>query len=256
YALIELQDAGATRRGLEAKLPRVVAAALIALDQMPGGDIKPADVIPHLGASDETLKQAAQWVVSQHADWGGELAQWFEGRLKALPNKSEAKAEAAADDPLQNMLVTFAAHPAVQQLLANAIVQNSSPTARALALRVMTGSKLQAPPKPWVAAIAAAIAGADDGQLPLAIAAARRFPLAAAGDPKASQALVSIAAEKKYPLELRVEALAILVGKRPKISDEQFGLLVKSLSADTPVVTRSAAADAIAKAHLSPTQLD
>jgi putative membrane-bound dehydrogenase-like protein len=256
YALIELHDAAATRRGLEAKSPRVVAAALIALDQMPGGDIKPADVIPHLGASDETLKQAAQWVVSQHPDWGGELAHWFDGQFKALPRGPQAKAKAAADDPLQTMLVTFAAHPAVQQLLANAIVQNGSPTARALALRVMTGSTLKAPPKPWIAAIAAAITGSDPGQLPLAIAAARRFPLATAGDPKASQALVSIAADKKYPLELRVQALSILVGKRPKISDEQFDLLMKSLSADTRVATRSAAADAIAKASLTPKQLD
>jgi putative heme-binding domain-containing protein len=259
YALIEIDDPETVRGsyGLASRYPKIQAAALIALDQMPGGAIRSAEVIPHLGASDETLREAARWVVAQHADWGGELAQWLDGQLKALPSQTtHAKSEASSDDPLQSMLVTFAAHPAVQQLLANAIVQNGSPTARALALRVMTGSRLPAPPKPWVAAIAAAIAGADDGQLPLAIAAARRFPLATAGDPKASQALVVIAAEKRYPLELRVEALAILVGKRPKISDEQFDLLVKSLSADTPVVTRSAAADAIAKAHLSPKQLD
>src|SRR4029078_10797567 len=89
------------RARLAAKSAKSIAAALIALDQMPGGDIKPADVIPHLGASDETLKQAAQWVVSQHENWGGELAHWFDGQLKALPTKSQARAKADADDPLQ-----------------------------------------------------------------------------------------------------------------------------------------------------------
>jgi putative membrane-bound dehydrogenase-like protein len=256
YALIEIADPPRTRLGLNSESPKSVAAALIALDQMPGGDIKPADVIPHLGASDATLKQAAQWVASRHEDWGGELAQWFDGQLKALPTKSQPDAEAATNGPLQAMLITFAAHPAVQQLLANAIVHNGSPTAREVALRVMTSSHLKAPPKPWVAAIAAAITRSDSAQLPLAMAAARRFPLATAGDATASQALVSIAGDKKHPLDLRVQALSILVGKRPKISDEQFDLLVKSLSADTPVVTRSAAADAIAKASLSPKQLD
>src|SRR5207249_3245707 len=61
YALIELADHAATRQGL-AKSPKTIAAALIALDQMSGGDIKASDVIPHLGASDETLRQAAGWV--------------------------------------------------------------------------------------------------------------------------------------------------------------------------------------------------
>ena len=62
-------------------------------------------------------------------------------------------------------------------------------------------------------------------ELPLAIAAARRFPIASAGDPKASQALAAIADENKYPLELRIDALSIIVGKRPKLSDSQFDLL-------------------------------
>ena len=257
YALIELAVPAATRGGLNAESPKTIAAALIALDQMPGGNIKSADVIPHLGASDATLRDAARWVVSQHPDWGGELAQWFNQQLKALPSSSEPKSASAADDPLQNMLVTFAADPTVQQLLADATTKHDLPvTARTLALRVMVGSTLKAPPKSWVAAIASAITGADAAQLPLAMAAARRFPLATAGDPKASQALAAIADEKKYPLELRVEALAVLVGKRPQRSDSQFDLLLHSLSSETPVTVRSAAADALSKSQLSPAQLD
>jgi putative membrane-bound dehydrogenase-like protein len=257
YALIELADPVATRRGLESTSHDTIAAALIALDQMPGGNIKPADVIPHLGASDETLRQAARWVVSQHSDWGGELAQWFTQQLKALPSSSEPKAATATDDPLQSMLVKFAANPTVQQLLADAATKHDLPAgARTLALRVMVGSALPAPPKSWVVAIASAIAGSDAKQLPLALAAARRFPLATAGDPKASQALATIADEKKYPLELRVEALAVLVGKRPQRSDSQFDLLLHSLSSEMPVTVRSAAADALSKSQLSPAQLD
>jgi putative membrane-bound dehydrogenase-like protein len=257
YAMIELADASATRDGLASKSPKTIAAALIALDQMPGGAIRPADVIPHLGASDETLRQAARWVVSQHSDWGGELAQWFNQQLKSLPSGSEPKSVSAADDPLQSMLVTFAADPTVQQLLADATTKHDLPVAaKALALRVMVGSTLKAPPKSWVAAIASAVAGADAVQLPLAMAAAHRFPLATAGDPKASQALAAIADEKKYPLELRVEALAVLVGKRPQRSDSQFDLLLHSLSSETPVTVRSAAADALSKSQLSPAQLD
>ena len=155
------------------------------------------------------------------------------------------------------MFVTFASHPAVQQLLADASTQHASSTAtRALVLRVMTHSKLQAPPKTWIAAIASAISNADATQLPLAIAAARRFPIASAGDAKLAQALVAIADSGKYPLELRVEALAIVVAKHPQLSEPQFKLLERSLSADNAVPVRSAAAEAISKSHLSAAQLD
>ena len=54
------------------KSPKTIAAALIALDQMPGGDIKSADVIPHLGALTKHCGKPRGWVVRQHPDWGGE----------------------------------------------------------------------------------------------------------------------------------------------------------------------------------------
>ncbi|HEX3602370.1 MAG TPA: HEAT repeat domain-containing protein, partial [Lacipirellulaceae bacterium] len=254
YALIELAEEAGTRRGLKSESSKTVAAALIALDQMPGGDIKAGDVIPHLGASDETLQQAARWVVSQHAEWGGDLAEWLQQQLKALPKDSDSN---AANDALENMLVVFAAHPAIQQLLADDLtLPEASAAVRALVLRVMKDSKLQGPPKSWVAAIAGAIANSDATQLPLAIAAAGRFPIVSATDAKLSQALLAIADSPKYPLEARVDALAIVAGKRPQISDSQFELLKHSLSADNAVAARSAAADAVSKSHLSRAQLD
>lgn len=120
----------------------------------------------------------------------------------------------------------------------------------------MAAAKLQGPPKKWISAIGQAITDADSATFPLAIAAARRFPIATAGDAKASQALAAIADEKKYPLELRIDALSIIVSKRPKLTDSQFDLLQRSLSGETPVTVRSAAADALSKSQLSPPQLD
>ena len=68
--------------------------------------------------------------------------------------------------------------------------------------------------------------------------------------------ITTIADGEKYPLELRVQALAIVAGKLPKLSDAQFVLLQHSLSADNPVAVRSAATDALSKARLEPAQLD
>ena len=256
YALIELADPPATRAGLVSKSPKTIAATLIALDQMPGGGIKSADVIPHLGASDATLRQAALWVVGQHPEWGGELAAKFNGLIRSLPNTSQ-QTRPASYDALEQMLVTFAVHPAVQQLLAEAVTQPEYPAAaRLLALRVMAGAKLQGPPKLWIDAVANALTNADAEQVSLAIAAARRFPLAMAGDEKVSQALAAIADDKKYALEQRIDALSVVVNKRPALSGRQFEMLQHTLSGDMPVTVRSAAADTISKSQLSPAQLD
>jgi putative membrane-bound dehydrogenase-like protein len=259
YALIETNDPVTVRGsyGLQSKFPKVISAALIALDQMPDGDIKSGDVIPHLGAPDETLRQAARWVVARHSEWGGELAQWFHEQLKSLPAESKSDSPDATNDALQNMLVTFAADPAVQQLLADAVNRSGSSAAeQSLVLRVMAASKLQGPPKSWIAAIAGATANANSNQLPLALAAARRFPIASSSDKALSQALAAIVDSGKYPLEPRVDALAIIVNKQPKLTDAQFELLKQSLSADSAVSLRSAAADAISKSQLTAGQLD
>jgi len=120
----------------------------------------------------------------------------------------------------------------------------------------MADCKLQGPPKSWIAALAGAVASADAKQLPLAIAAARRFPIASSTDQTLSQALATIADSGKYPLEPRVDALSIVVNKRPKLSDAQFELLKRSLNAESAVSLRASAAEAISKSHLTQGQLD
>src|SRR5262249_45667895 len=90
---------------------------------------------------------------------------------------------------------------------------------------------------------------------PLAIAAARRFRIKSSEDPKTSHSLAAIAADTKRPLETRVAALAIVAGKQSKLSDPEFNLLKSALETSNPVPVRSAAADAIAKAHLDRKQL-
>ena len=135
YALIELADPSATRNGLTSNKPRTIAAALIALDQMPGGDLTASDVVPHLGADDDTLRQAARWVVMQHPDWGSELTEWLRTQLEALPAQPAGDADRAATANLESLLQSFSSNSAIQQLLADAATaRESSPAVRALAL--------------------------------------------------------------------------------------------------------------------------
>jgi putative membrane-bound dehydrogenase-like protein len=257
YALIELADPIATRRGLAAKSPETIAAALIALDQMPGGDVKPADVIEHLSAANGELRRAARWVMAQHPEWGSELAEWFRDQLAALPERPRAETERASERNLEAMLVGFCSHPAIQQLLADTVSQPAaSPSARLVALRVMASAKLHKPPAEWGTAAADAILHATTGQLSVVLSAARNVCSASPPDKSLRDALLEVAGNPAYPLVLRVDALAIAADGLAGLSDEQFQLLMTGLTSEDSLPLRTAAADAISKSHLSASQLD
>jgi putative membrane-bound dehydrogenase-like protein len=264
YALIETNDRELVRGhdGLQSEQPNVIAAALIALDQMPSGDIKAADAIPHLGSSDETLRAAATWVVQQHPDWGGDLAEWLAGEMRSMSsgvlNESVVSNSGGESwKALENLLITCASNEAVQTLIADAVAsEKTNNIIRPLGLRVMAASKMQKPPELWLRAIAVALTKTDEIDLSHAMAAAKRFPDASANDKALAPALDRIAGDENQAIELRVEALSILAGKRKDISDEQLGLLLRALSPEMPVKVRSAAADAVSTSHLSKVQLE
>lgn len=257
YALIEIADPAKTRKsGLGEKPPRTIAVALIALDQMPGGDIKAADVIPHLNSQDDTLHDAARWIVSHHADWGSELTQWLREQLQALPKRDNDQTSTAAETNLETMFGHFASDASVQQLLAEtASSLASTRLAREMALRVMAAAKLREPPAAWADALATIIADGDEQMLPLAISAASAIPKAVSSKPALIEALTKLADSKAQPDELRVEALDTIAGQLSALSAAQFDLLLASLASEKPVAERAAAASAISKARLSPEQL-
>ena len=90
YALIEIgrpQDVLAQLKPGAA--PRVVRAALVALDQMAGGGLKAEDVIGWLDAHNGMVRQTAAWVAGHHPEWGGALAEFY-GRQLAATSRSAA----------------------------------------------------------------------------------------------------------------------------------------------------------------------
>ncbi len=262
YALIELADAPATRAGLTSDSPGTVAAALVALDQMPGGGLEPRQVIPLLSSHDEGVRSTARWIAAHHSEWGGELAQWFGEQLASLPAATVDDAGAQSTTPanadaLESLLLSFASHASIQELLANDITQSSVPAAaRMLALRVMAHAKPDKPSPAWIAALAKVIVARDPALLPPAIAAARELPPAALVDAELNRALTAVADAAALSKDLRVAALAATAPRLSAVSDPQLALLLEALSPENPVTMRSDAADALAQAPLSASQLD
>ncbi|HJQ80071.1 MAG TPA: hypothetical protein VJ828_08955, partial [Lacipirellulaceae bacterium] len=90
----------------------------------------------------------------------------------------------------------------------------------------------------------------------LAIDTARKLPPVASPNDTLNEAVLAVAQSSRKPRELRVAAVAAISQSLPKIPDTLFDLLLESFSAENPVPLRSAAADAISHAPLTPGQLE
>jgi putative heme-binding domain-containing protein len=155
------------------------------------------------------------------------------------------------------MLTEFAAHPAIQELLAGTIVnRESSDAARETALRVMANAGIAEPPASWRTALARTIRSSDRDLMSQAITAARKLPAVATSDDELNSALLAVAESSQNPDELRLTALSVVAHSLPELRQPHFELLLRGLSTDNPVTLRSAAADAISQARLTPHQLE
>src|SRR6185503_11055759 len=87
YALLEIGDADSVMRygyGNGTGPALMIRDALIALDQMPGGNLKSTQVLPLLVSTNALLKETALWIIGRHPDWGGEMARWIQDWFKEI----------------------------------------------------------------------------------------------------------------------------------------------------------------------------
>lgn len=87
YALIEINDPKSVRTALNSPNPQVLKTALIALDQMPAGDLNAGEIIPYLMSSNPTLFETANWITLRHSDWGPQLAAFLESQFNSKLDK-------------------------------------------------------------------------------------------------------------------------------------------------------------------------
>ena len=250
HALIQIADPASTRAGLQKSAPRAQRAALIALDQMDGSDLKPNEVVRFLGASDESLNRAARWILGRHPNWGGELAGWFRTQLSAAPASGVSEDHAAA---LGQMRI-LAGDPAGQQLIADAVSQAAfSAEVRLAALGVIAESSFKEPPSVWVGVVQNALGSSDaEGllRLPSVVRAARSLN----SNPGIQKSLQELSRRQGIPASTRLDALAALPSGTA-LTAEDYGFARTQLSGDQAPAIRSTAASLLARARLNAQQL-
>lgn len=251
YALIELARPAELRAVLEpTERPRTVRAALVALDQMPGGNLQAAEVTPWLDSTFPALKQTAGWIVSHHPEWGDVLAGFFRTQIQ------KAAQVPGIRDALQSQLAELAASPSIQELLASVVTHADSPhPARVVALRAMGSASLKETPASWWSAFSAALSRQDATLNRAVVAAARVLPAPKGGHAEFSAALVRLGREARAPADVRLDALALATPSAlAPVDAALFDFLCAHLDAREPMLVRGAAATVLARAPLSAAQ--
>jgi putative membrane-bound dehydrogenase-like protein len=250
YALIEIADRPATAQGLAGPDARTQRAALVALDQMPGGGLTAQSVAPFLESADAELKLAAGWIVVRHPDWGDDLAGHFRRRLGNASLSRQDRAD------LVEQLARLAGSAAIQELLAERLCDDSAPREeRASALAAVAHCGLKEVPARWIEAIAALLNVDDETLAAETVAAVRALPISVERSDALRPALLTIAGGANAADELRVAALAAVPGGLAEVDAVALSFLLDQLDADRPVGTRAAAVDVLSKARLSSEQL-
>lgn len=246
YALIELNDPEATAKGLIDRAAQ--RGALIALDQMESGDLRPEQVTPFLTSVDPMLKETAVWIISRHPEWGNSVAGIFKERLSAKTFTATEEQE------LPGQLAYFARNPAVQEVLAQGLQQIESEQAQVIALRAIAQSGLKQAPASWNAGIIEIIKTKKAATIHDAVLSARAVPPSKESASELAMALGHVALEETLKLETRLNALATFPAGS-SLGTNLFKLLCDTTQPQHPVVHRGLAADSLVKAKLTQDQL-
>ncbi|MBA4017908.1 MAG: hypothetical protein C0483_12090 [Pirellula sp.] len=243
YALIEINDAGQTAAGLAHEHPNVRRGALIALDQTGSERLTRDGVAKLLDTDDARLQSTVLGVMQKHPDWAPAIVDWLKTRL--------ANSSLAAEQlPLvENTLLAYKADATIQQLLAEALTSDATPTSLRLSLLAtieraeLTGK--QTPPA-WTAAVSKQLASADDAVVRQAIDTARLL-----GEESFHALLMNVARDASREEGLRIAALKALGAKAGEPDANLFGLLHRRLTQASDPLDRLAAAGVLSMLPVS-----
>ena len=249
YAAMEIGDAKAIREQLaSANNSRVRRAAMIALDQMPGGDLPSNEVIPYLTSDDPILHETAWWIVDHHPQWAGEMADYFQSVLRQKLNDEDAA-------QLTNRLARFAGAEAIQKVMAERMQHDATPTAVRLAiLNAMAASRQKPIPPAWTSPLLAQLSSDAPNVLAAAVSAVKTLT-DAKPDESFTKRLQQLASETQRSADVRLQAMLSLPAGSRNLDAATLNFVCGQMNLDQSVVLRSLAVDVVTSTPLGAEQL-
>jgi putative membrane-bound dehydrogenase-like protein len=237
YALIEIYDPAETRAGLAHESSAVQRAALMALDQMPSGDLRREEVAALLATEDVALQTAALDVIRRREGWTKELVTSVQ-QLLDQPELTEPQQALVV-----STLVGFARQAAVQELLATQLSSSeTSVRTKRLLLDAVAQASLSPVPQSLQAPLKATLL---QPELSLAAIAAVHGSAADFSGP-----LRTLATDNLQPAEVRLSALAALSQGEP-LEWPSIAWLMTQFASNTPPAHRMLAARTLGASKLS-----
>lgn len=246
YALIEIADREATLKGLRDPSPRVRRGAVIALDQMDGGNLTRDLVVPLLDTDDAALHHTVMSLIIARPDWAGEvlglLCRWL----------AQADLPEGRRETLRSALLAFGKDPAIQELVGQALTREQTPlSTRLLLLEMMAQTPLDKLPTGWVRELGRALEYGEERIERQAVATIRARAIQ-----DFDESLHLLADDPARAADLRVAALATAAPRLAGIEAPLFEFLLTRLDPNLPPLARLAAAEALGNARLSDIQLE
>lgn len=244
YALVRINDPAPVRASLAHPAPGVQEAALIALDQMPGSDIRPSDITPFLQGENLLLRNTALWVAAHHPRWSAEMIGFLKKRMHAGSLDEEEK------NLLGKLLVSFCEQADMQQFMAG-YLKGTDTRYKLFILNAMAACHIEQFPASWVEQIGYQLQRSGDPLLQ-----ARAIELAGLrGLTGLAPALRVVAADGQVSPELRLDAIAVLLKQDSVLRTPDFDFLYAQLDASASVPMRQKAAHVLSLAAVSEEQL-
>jgi len=242
-ALIEIAASEPTRGGLKSNNSDGQRAALIALDQMDGSDLKAADVLPFLSAADNRLREAATWIYRRHPDWAADGAT-FAGELLSKPRAAEEQ---------KRLLGMLAIAPVVQTEIAKRF-SAAPPAEQALLLEAVAEARPKEFAPEWAATVHSALGSKDQAVTGMAVNAARALsPDPKKPNPAATELkplLLEIARDTTRSVDLRLDALLAVAGPLEGLDPALLDVATAALDPAQHPATRGRALQVLQRAKL------
>ena len=225
--------------------PRVRRAALIALDQMDGGNLTQQQVIPLLDTSNAELQETVLAVISRREGWAADTVDLLREWISA----SELSDQRATI--LRSFLAAQAGDGVIQELIADSLQDAGiADDTRVVLLEIAGRAAVEEFPDAWIGMLQTTFA---DESLDIRIQTVR----AIRGHDRAEfdDELLATVEDSTADANLRIEAFAAIVRRLDTTPDGACIDLVLMLAGDTDVVDKLRIARALSEAPLSGRQL-
>ena len=241
YALLEIGDPAATRLGFADAHGAVQAGVSYALAQMPDGKLTPAEVLPLVDSSDDSLAEACLLVIERNRSWAGGFIPWVRTQFAQSAGKISANTT--------RVVLALGTEPVIQELLGQELAAATQPALQTRLLEIMVKLRPDVLPPSWQAPLAKLLhqPGETEGASFILNILEGLPP---AGRATFSGALTRLAAAPATSPGLRLHALSLLPDKN--LDDVGFSFVLSTLDQPT---TRAAAAALLSSRRFSPGQL-